>query len=141
MTYSNKLPTDVCPQCGVRTEEGAYRGDIQGVAFVYCSPKCKTEFDRLPFTDTETESKDFTCISENHSEYMYRSYDQLYRESDKKLEETLKGEKWNRKQKRLITEELTKTKQMYFERMKIYKDLWDQDKKYGSIDRMIKGFK
>ena len=67
MTHANKLPTDLCPQCGVRTGEEAYRGDFKGVAVVYCSSKCKTEFDKLPYMDTATKSPDFTCISENHS--------------------------------------------------------------------------
>lgn len=132
MTYGETLPSDVCPHCGVRVEKQAFRGNFKGVAFNFCSPECKTEFDKMPYMDIVIKegTEDFTCISENNSEYMYRQYDQLYRQQEKKIQES---------ENETIKQANIESKKMYFKRMQLYKELWNKDKKYGSIDLMIKG--
>lgn len=141
MTWDNKLPSDLCPHCGIRLEKEAYRdGSGPGVNFRFCSKECLIEFQKLPRMDTilGKDKEDFTCVSENHSEYMYRQYDQLYRKQDKEIQE-VDNKGWEPEQAEYVKEQYRKAKKRYFENMKIYKDLWDKDKKYGSIDRMLKG--
>jgi hypothetical protein len=132
MTFRNLLPNDLCLYCGVRTEKGAYRQSGEGVNFVFCSKECKDGCEKLPLMEIfiGKGNEDFTCISENNSEYMYRQYDQLYRQQEKKIQDSE-----NEKERQMNIE----FKKTYFERMQLYKDLWDKDKKYGSIDLMIKG--
>ena len=132
MTFGYLLPNDLCLYCGVRTEKGAYRQSGEGVNFVFCNKECKDGCEKLPIMEIfiGKGTEDFTCISENKSEYMYRQYDQLYRQQEKKIQDSENEE---------ISQINIEFKKTYFERMQLYKDLWDKDKKYGSIDLMIKG--
>jgi hypothetical protein len=129
---SGLLPNDLCLYCGVRAEKGAYRQSGDGVNFVFCGKECKDACEKLPVMEIFVGKckEDFTCISENNSEYMYRQYDQLYRQQEKKVQDSENEE---------IRQTNIEFKETYFERMQLYKELWDQDEKYGSIDLMIKG--
>lgn len=84
--------------------------------------------------------EDFKCISENYSEHMYRNYDQLYRESDKKIEKIVQ-EFEDKEQAKRVAEQMREAKEGYYQRILWYKKKWDEDKEYGSIDRMIEEFK
>jgi hypothetical protein len=141
MTYDHVLPNDVCPHCGIRVEKEDRGGYFAGISFKFCSTECKEEFNKLPTIDicVKKGEEDFTCISENYSERMYRNYDQLYRQAEKEMQ-VVQIEEWTNEQARSIEQDYLEHKKLFFQRMQIYKELYDKDRKYGSIDRMLRGF-
>ena len=132
MTLGYLLPNDLCLYCGVRSEKGAYRQSGEGVNFVFCSKECKDGCEKLPIMEIfiRKGTEDFTCISENNSEYMYGQHDSTLQKQEKKIQDSENEE---------IRQINIEFKKIYFERMQLYKNLWDKDKKHGSIDSNDQG--
>lgn len=141
MTCEHVLPSDVCPHCGIRVQKEERTGYFTGISLIYCSTKRKKDFNKLPSIDicVKKGEEDFTCFSENYSERMYRNYDQLYRQAEKQMQ-IVQIEGWTAEQAKSIKQDYLKNKEILFQRMQVYKDLYDKDRKYGSIDRMLRGF-
>ncbi len=107
ITSEQKLPDDICLNCGTKTETRA-----SSEAFSFCSEQCREEDSKQPIFAQHTE--DFECDTNSTGEYLYRLNDQLYRES-----KTQGG------------------KEKFFKLAQKHKALWNSEKKSGECIRDV----